>query len=283
MIQKILIVLMLCISGFAQQMPLRSPVEIEKFADYLFGKRDYLRASEQYQLLLPNKTNDTINLRLVRCYVELDTLELADVYLAKVIKGSLAASGAITRYKYLFKNGRYKQIISDFENHKGLSTFTTHFIHPLYHAISWREKLTKPDDKDALKLFIPKDQDSISYYRQQLLNTDKKSPVTAALLSAIIPGAGKIYTGNYGDGAMAFVTTGLFAYLSVYNIQHHHTTKAYIFTTLAGLYYGANIYGSAASAQIYNAQYQLNVQIRFDSFIAKRNCFLNGGGIGELR
>lgn len=274
---------MLCISGFAQQMPLRSPLEIEKFANYLLAKGDYLRAAEQFQLLLPDKANDIINLRLSKCYLELDTLELSDQYLAKVTKGDLAASGAAARYKYLFKNGRHKQIISDFENHKGLSTFTAHFIHPLYHAVSWREKLTKPDDKDALKLFIPKDQDSIAYYRQELLNTDKKSPVTAALLSAIIPGAGKMYTGNYGDGAMAFVTTGLFAYLSVYNIQHHHNAKAYIFTTLAGLYYGANIYGSAASAQIYNAQYQLNLQIRFDSFIAKRNCFMNGGGMGEIR
>jgi TM2 domain-containing membrane protein YozV len=283
MMRKLIIAVMLCVSGFAQEMPLRSPVETEKFANYLFGKKDYLRASEQYQLLLPNKANDTINLRLVRCYVELDTLELADVYLAKVIKGSLAASGAITRYKYLFKNKRYDQIISDFEKHRGLSSYTTHYIHPLYHAISWRQRLTKPDDGDALKLFTLKDQDSITYYRRELFNTDKKSPVTAALLSAILPGAGKIYTGNYGDGVMAFVSTGLFAYLSVYNIQHHHTAKAYIFTTLGGLYYAANIYGAAASAQIYNAQYLLNVQIGFDSFISRRHCFFNSSGIGDTR
>ncbi len=280
--QKVILLLLFCFSGFAQQ-PLHSSMEIEKFANYLFAKRDFLRASEQFLALPPDKINDTINLRLAKCYLELDTIELSDIYLAKVTRGNLAASGTAARYRYLFKNGRYTQIISDYEQRKGLTAFTSHFIHPLYHAVSWRERLTKPDDKDALKLFIPKDQDSISYYRQELLNTAKKSPVTAALLSAIIPGAGKIYTGNYGDGVMAFVSTGLFAYLSIYNIQHHHTAKAYIFTSLAGLYYGANIYGSAASAQIYNAQYLLNLQLNFDSFITKRNCFLNGGGIGDIR
>jgi TM2 domain-containing membrane protein YozV len=283
MMQKLIIAVMLCISGFAQQMPLRLPGQIEKFANYLFNEQDYLRASEQYQLLLTVKSNDTINLRLAKCYIKLDTLELADVYLAKISHGSLAARGVADRYRYLFNNGRYKEIISGFETHKGLSAFTTHFIHPLYHAICWRERLTRPDDSTALELFPLKERDSVAYYHQELLNTEKKNPLTAAILSAILPGAGKFYTGNYGDGTMAMVTTGLFAYLSVYNIQHHHTAKAYIFTTLGSLYYAANIYGAAASAQIYNAQYLLNVQIRFDSFISNRNCFLRGSGIEELK
>ena len=281
--RHVLFSLMFCFSVLAQQMPFRSAGQIEKFANHLLNEQDYLRASEQYQLLLPLKTNDTINLRLAKCYVKLDTLELADVYLAKISNGSLAARGVADRYKYLFTNGRYKDIISGFETHKGLSTFTTHFIHPLYHAICWRERLTRPDDSTALELFPVKERDSVAYYRHELLNTTKKSPVTAAILSAILPGAGKFYTGNYGDGAMAFVSTGLFAYLSVYNIQHHHTTKAYIFTALGSLYYAANIYGAAASAHICNAQYLLNLQIRFDSFISDRNCFFSGGGVEELR
>jgi TM2 domain-containing membrane protein YozV len=283
MMRHVCISILICAAVFAQQAPFRSPKQVEKFANYLFNQREYLRASEQYLLLLPDKTNDTINLRLAKCYIELDTLELADTYLAKIKNGSVAARGAVERYGFLFENKRYKEIISGFEAHKGLNTFTTHFIHPLYHAMCWRERLTKPDDSSALGIFPPKSRDSLLFYRKELFSGEKISPVTAALLSAIVPGAGKIYTQHYGDAAMALVTTGLFAYLSAYNIQHHHTAKAYIFTTLGGLYYAANIYGSAASAQMYNAQYLLGVQLRFDSFISNRNCFFNAGGVESLK
>ena len=117
--QKIFIFMLFCFSVFAQQLPLRSPVEIEKFANYLFSKRDYLRASEQFLLLPPEKVNDTINLRIAKCYLELDTLELSDVYLAKVTKGSLAATGAAARYRYLFKTDVTNKLFPTMNSTKG--------------------------------------------------------------------------------------------------------------------------------------------------------------------
>jgi len=81
-----------------------------------------------------------------------------------------------------------------------------------------------------------------------------KSEELAGILSAIIPGAGKIYTQDYGDGITAFLLTGLFGYLVYTNFGHNHATRVWIFTALGVGFYAGNIYRSVASAQIFNAR-----------------------------
>ena len=279
----LLAVLILSVCAVAQQSPLQSPEQIETFARYLFNKQDYLRASEQYQIVLRIKANDTIYELLSECYIQLDTVELADTYIAKISKSSIAARGTIERYKFLFRANRFSEIISGFENRRGLNDNTSRYIHPLYHAACIRERKTTRDDDVISNIFPSQDRDSIAYYRNALAHTEKRNPYIAALLSTVIPGAGKMYTGRYGDGAMACISTGLFTYLSIINFQHHHNTRAYIFSALGGLYYASNIYGSAASAQVYNAEYTVSVQTDFDAFIARKNCFIDENEIMGLR
>ena len=106
------------------------------------------------------------------------------------------------------------------------------------------------------------------------MNPPNKNPLIASVLSAIIPGAGKIYTGDIGDGIFTFLTTGVFTFLAYDNFKAEHNFRGWLFSGLAVMFYGGNIYGSFASAQIHNARIKYEFNLQLDSFIKLKNYFI---------
>lgn len=87
----------------------------------------------------------------------------------------------------------------------------------------------------------------------------RKSPFVAGTLSAIVPGLGKVYTGNNGQALASFLTCGLIGVVAAENyvkmgIKHPQTI---FFTGLFGLFYVGNIWGSAVSVQLVKIEKQL--------------------------
>jgi len=70
------------------------------------------------------------------------------------------------------------------------------------------------------------------------------------------------------------VVTGLFAFLAYDNFQAEHTTRAWIFTGLGAFFYAGNIYGSIASAQIFNAKIDFDFSNGLKLFLDQQNYFL---------
>jgi TM2 domain-containing membrane protein YozV len=81
-----------------------------------------------------------------------------------------------------------------------------------------------------------------------------KSPALALGLSAILPGSGKFYTGNWKDGLIALVFVGANAFSSYRGFNKHGIESAYgwIFGGLAAGFYAGNLYGSYQAATRYN-------------------------------
>ncbi len=116
--------------------------------------------------------------------------------------------------------------------------------------------------------------DSIYY----LLESRKtKSSFFAATLSAIIPGAGKIYAGNLGEGISSFITVGSFAGLCAENwVKHGFSNwKTLLFGSLASVFYVGNIYGSYFSVKISENEFNnnQNLSILYNIHIPLRNTF----------
>ncbi len=82
----------------------------------------------------------------------------------------------------------------------------------------------------------------------------RKSPVLAALMSAVVPGTGKMYCGYWGDGFMSFMFTASSTFFSIRGFNKYGSKSVYpwIIGGLAASYYTANIYGGASSANRYN-------------------------------
>jgi len=80
----------------------------------------------------------------------------------------------------------------------------------------------------------------------------KKSPIKAALLSAVVPGLGKFYAGKKGASVASFATTtalGLMVVESYYRTKNIKSPQVITFGTLFTFFYVGNIFGSYFSVQ----------------------------------
>lgn len=89
---------------------------------------------------------------------------------------------------------------------------------------------------------------------EKRVDPDEKSPLFAGILSAIFPGAGRIYTGDYGEAAASMLLTGIFGYLAVSNFIDGYPRSGIIFSSIALFFNAGNIYGSVLSAKAYNRE-----------------------------
>lgn len=79
-----------------------------------------------------------------------------------------------------------------------------------------------------------------------------KSEALAAVLSAVIPGAGYIYAGHYGDGITAFLINALWIAGAVTGIQAEYYAVSGVLAGVGLPFYFGNIYGSANAAKKWN-------------------------------
>jgi hypothetical protein len=81
-----------------------------------------------------------------------------------------------------------------------------------------------------------------------------KSPVLAAISSAIIPGSGKAYIGKTGQGISSFLictVLGLQAW-EAYSKASWRSPYFFLYSGLFGIFYTGNVYGSITAARNYN-------------------------------
>lgn len=104
-----------------------------------------------------------------------------------------------------------------------------------------------------------------------------KSPSMAAAASALIPGLGKIYAGELGEGLSSLIVTAAMGAITAENWVKYGPTnwKTLIFGTLGAAFYIGNIYGSYVSVSIHNNDIR-NAQdtaVLYHIHIPIRNCF----------
>lgn len=81
-----------------------------------------------------------------------------------------------------------------------------------------------------------------------------RSPALAGVLSTIVPGAGKIYTGRYNEAWSAFSLTLSAAFCAYRGFEKRGKESIYgwIFSGVTLGFYSGNIYGAIKSAVQYN-------------------------------
>ena len=254
-----------------------SPINRKIFGDYLYSQKDYLRAFDEYKVYLTKYANDTVIFKIGSSLIEMERLNEAEDYFKTLFLQSKLKEEAELQYYFVkFKQNEPLQFREFCETGVFYPEKYSKSINRLKQITYFFDRKFVPD---TLELFYYFNQDSLVSKKVHELYFDKyypkyKSPVTAGLLSSLVPGLGKIYTKNYSDGVTAFLVTGLLAYLSYDNFMAEHTTRAWIFTGLGGLFYAGNIYGAAASANIYNAQIKINLDGEIKTFFSSNNYFL---------
>lgn len=269
---RIFFLLPLSVFSQSSSFDFHSPENIKKFADYLFCDGDFLRAIEQYESIDDQAPNDTIQYKMMFGYSELELYQYSNEIFNRISAHSKFYPDA---YLLSLKN---KLLIES----KSLSLEDKHSFDTKYaERITKLKSISKLYDENFsmsqekfIEPFDEAEQKTVSMFYDLKTNPPYKSPALAGFMSAIIPGSGKMYVGEWGDGITALAVTGLFAFLAYDNFQADHTTRAWIFTGLGAFFYAGNIYGSVASAQIFNARIDFEFNDGLKLFLEEKNYFV---------
>lgn len=84
--------------------------------------------------------------------------------------------------------------------------------------------------------------------------SNSKSPVAAGILSAILPGAGRVYAGRWFDGLMGLAMVYLTASSALDASKQNNDFQKSITYSMAVVFYAGEIYGAYRSAKYYQLQ-----------------------------
>ena len=258
---------------------IHSPGNKKLFADYLFCEGDYLRAVGEYKAIRDVIKNDTVDYKIILCYSYLNIPELLNN--ARMNENFNKKSPFKYDIEYAFvKNDFinsslifYKNYTVDSVSFPVNSIYYRSFIKLRMCSYLFYDRIPIPQ-KDFLLPFDDFEKEKISSFYDWIKAPPYKSTAIAGILSAVVPGSGKMYVGEWGDGVTAFIVTGLLAFLAYDNFRAGHNTRAWIFTGLGAFFYAGNIYGSVASAQIFNARIDFEFEEGLNLFLQQKNYFM---------
>ena len=246
-----------------------------KFGNHLYLEKDYLRAAYEFREYLKYEDNDTIRFRFANCFYNIGRyLEAADNFKSTFYNSTIQDESRLAYYKSLFFSGDFNLFRNSSRNEIYLPEKYLSEVNRLYFTSFLMDNSVLPDTGNFISAFPDSNKNDIRNFYFQKKFPPYKSPTTAALLSSLIPGLGKIYVGNITDGLTSFLVTGVLTFLAINNFNHKHSFRGWLFTGLGAFFYAGNIYGSAAAAQIFNAGVKFNFDSNVKLYFEKRNYFL---------
>jgi tetratricopeptide (TPR) repeat protein len=277
-----------CICVFASDIDYYSPENILKFADYLYQQSDYERSAKEYEryMLSYPQNSDKALYRIGLCYRYLNNTKEAINTFQKIINDypnsnlKFSTNYQISYSYFVF--GQYK------ESQNYASNLLKDDL-----TIDQREKLEiilalnylkQRQWQSANKLLAPYKSsqnqavDRVLADLQKLstdgINRKHKSRFLASLMSAIVPGTGKIYCEQYGNGFFSFITVGSTGFLAYRGFEESgmRSVKGWIFGSLFAVFYAGNIYCSGISALAYNDYTQNEIILRLPTLSEGDRC-----------
>lgn len=245
-----------------------------KFGNYLFNQRDYLRAIDEYQVVIKNRTADTLLFKIGYSYEQMKYFSNANSYYQKLLNSkNLSEIAKFEILKTNFLEGNYSKVKILYKSQISSNNAYYPNAAKLFYSTYMLDKNKLPDSSNYKLWFDAADQTAVMNFYRRKINPGFKSLALAAVLSTVVPGLGKIYVGEVGDGITAFLFNSILGFLAYDNFRAHHKLRAWIFTGLTALFYSGNIYGSISAAQIYNAGIRFNFDKDFKIFLNKNNYF----------
>lgn len=270
---KILLILNICfLFSFRQVYPqdtidFHSPQNVRLFADYLFCQKDYLRAADEYREFLTIVYNDTVDFKVGLAFQKTGTYNQSLIHFNHIAEKSYFypdAKKETARTFFLKKD--FSSLNNDYIRTNSSAVYYP-FLKRLNYVTYFYGDSGLPPEDELISAFPSAERKHIENFYEWKNDPPYKSPLLAGLLSAVIPGLGKVYTENYTDGLFAAFLTGVFGYISYTNFKADHQVRAWIFTGVTAFFYAGNVYGSAASAQIYNAKIRFNFELEVHDFL----------------
>ncbi len=124
---------------------------------------------------------------------------------------------------------------------------------------------------------MAREESQMRLHYDKLRDNPPRSAFVGGLLSAAVPGLGRVYAGKAPEGIVSFLyvaAMGLVSY-DIYRGRGAQSPCFVISATTTGIFYIGNIAGSAAAVRRSNEEFrhEINQRILFDMHIPLRNAF----------
>lgn len=244
-------------SLYAQTDDLYNVASSRRYAQHLYSSENFTQAAIEYErlILIDSARAPEYQLQAVRSYRQGQKLEVGFKRVNEWFSDEEKRRAPINKEfsLYLIGLGYYNDALAFLEESEGLSLDDKATLTALSHAFlaQWAEAVSalEPLQEETTASRILK-QASL-----EGLDIRFKKPGLAAVLS-IVPGLGRVYTGNYADAGISALTITTIAWQSYTGFDKNGSSSFYgwLTATLATAFYLGNIYGSYRSAQLYNKQ-----------------------------
>jgi TM2 domain-containing membrane protein YozV len=281
-LKMLILLLMFCsISAIPEAPDYYSPESILLFADHLFRQQDYLRAAYEYEryTILQNGTDPAAREIMLRagkafqCAGRYDrSLDLFAEILKTVEQERIRERAVYETGLSYFLMSRYEKSLLFLRDQPAAAQSPDCSLligADLMMLGRWQQaeealdghgfpaNESLPDLAEPTERPKPTERAELAELAElahEGSTMRRKSPLAAAFLSALVPGTGKIYAGEYGDGIHSLVFIGLFGTLSALSFRADgwDSVRGWIYASVGGVLYGGNIYGSVVSARRYN-------------------------------
>jgi TM2 domain-containing membrane protein YozV len=263
---------------------LLSPENAQRFAQHLLREGEYLRAAVEFQRYLYSTETHPANLdsalfQIGLCYRLGGDLEKAILYFSKVPADSPRSLLIEESYYQValchLMAGRDSTAVSCASNHLGVLTndrkrLRLRTVVGLSYLRSrrWEAALAL---SDSLNRTFPDDPllTSMRAVAEEGQDLPRKNKYLAGLCSAVIPGAGRFYSGRPMDGVFSFLAVGLTSWQAydAFDEYGSSSVKGWVYGSIASILYLGNIYGSAVAAQIYNEEQNSRLSDKVEALI----------------
>jgi tetratricopeptide (TPR) repeat protein len=238
------------------------------FARHLFDGKQYFRAIGEFDRLLyffpgSRLAPEALFLTGLAYYRAGQYPESRRAFGALSTNRTYAYKSAVLSADALFRQGLFE------ESRAGYSQLRKAFPAEdpdLLLSMSWTDLMSRKfaasvDLYDEILLKYPSfdRRSDVEYLKASALKLTRfrrLSPCLAASLSAVLPGAGQVYTRRAGDGLVAF---GAVAFLGAGSWllwrYYEHKEVAVVATLATAFFYGGNVYSAWSSAKKYNSLY----------------------------
>ncbi len=239
-----------------------------ELADQFLNDADYYGAIREYKRFLfffhRSARAEEALLKIARSYFKTkkwdETIAACDDLVKKLPASSLKAEAHLLKGDALAEKKEYSQARVSFREAQELSPGSLvadqaqlQIARTYLKEEKWKEAANEFRKVDKNSKLYPKGE-SFAQGLDRIQEVPQKSPVAAGIMSAILPGAGQVYSERYGEGAISFLLNGAFIAGMIVSFANQEYVVGGILTVFELAWYSANIVNAVAGAHKYNRQ-----------------------------
>jgi hypothetical protein len=261
-IKVFIYLLFLGISAFSQN--IYDGEHLLQFANHLYKNKEYPTAINEYKhALFLGFCNTSCKVKLFNSYLLTQQYYIGINTYKSIYPEGLAGNDTLEMVfgKMLILNANYSDVNHLIHSSNSLSDDQLFFLgisNDLF-AGKW-ENLQQKDLKLSENL-------QYDYYKpviSKIMDIKYKKPYVGLMLSAVVPGTGKMYAGYWYDGFISLSIVGIAAWQAYRGFTRYGSDRPYswIFASLSASFYISNLYGSFKAVNMKN--YNLRQNIHYD-------------------